>query len=842
MNTNARVNDKKRIKEPRKKPLSLRERLAGLGGAYQNDIVYYSVLVLAAGIIYLMIRPLAVIDLSGFRLNQPSPRMVSAPFEFDYIDQITTSARKREEEARVSPVYAAHPENLARSMQKLQALAEAAQAIPLPSEGDVNAWAETVLQKAVFTLADRAYEPSEEIPGDVPRSTYAALAFYREFDAFWKALLARVPAAAGRGIADDNSPLLMDTGNGEGQSETTRLAVLVMLVNPDGSRVAVPPQEIRTRLEFYQRFQELINQDFPDPVKDFAARELAMDLARNAYAGPTLVYQKQLTEERRQAARDSVEPILVSVKKEDTLIGKNDIVTSLDLQRLQALANQMSISFLAEAGYALLALLFVGTVLKYVQFYDPDIAEDTRKISVIFLGVILIFCLARIAVHVSLLDLGSQRLTYVGYAVPLGALGVILTLLINSRLALFCCGISSVYLGIILSGGTGQPTLNYVLVAFITTFAAVYTVTRIRQRSDLYRAGGIAIILACVMIAALSLNNYKSYEHLLQQAEELKWALIWGAVNGGLVSILSMALLPIFEDFYGVVTDMKLLELSQKNELLQRLEQEAPGSYQHTMRVATMAESAAEAIGANALLTRVGCYYHDIGKIVSSQYFIENQQSSADKAKHAKLSINMSCLIIRSHVKHGTELAEKYNLPPVIIRFIPEHHGTTLMSYFYHQALEAQGTEGTVREDDFRYPGPKPQSKETAIAMLADALEAASRTLENANEREVRALVRKIINERFMDEQFDECNLTLKDLHTLNLSFSDTILHMLHQRIAYPATSLPKDKEAGGEKAAPLPLAAETKKGDASAGKPAKSREPADTNKPAGAPLAFKTR
>ncbi|MFB3787175.1 MAG: HD family phosphohydrolase [bacterium] len=842
MNTNVRVNDKKRGKEPRKKPISFRERLTGLGGVYQDQIVYYSVLVLTTLIIYLMIRPLAVIDLSGFRLNQPSPRMVSAPFEFDYVDQITTTARMREAEARVSPVYAAHPENLTRFLQKLQFLAETVKAIPFPGEGDVNAWAETVLQQAGFTLAGRVYEAAEEIPDDVPRSTYAALAFYRDFEPLWKSIAARIPAAAGRGIADDNSPLLMESRQGESPPETTRLAVLVMLVNPDGSRVAVPPQEIRTQVEFYQRFQELINQDFPDPVKDFAARELAMDLARAAYTGPTLAYQKQVTEERRQAARDSVEPIVVSVKKEDTLIGKNDIVTDLDLQRLQALANQMRISLIAEVGYLLLALLLVGTLLKYVQFFDPEIVQDTRKISVIFLGVIMIFCLTRIAVHVSLLDLGSQRLTYVGYAVPLGALGVILTLLIHSRLALFCCGISSVYMGIILSGGTGQPTLNYVLVAFLTAFAAIYTVTRIRQRSDLYRAGGIAIILACVLIVALSLNNYKSYEHLLQQAEELKWALIWGAVNGGLVSILSMALLPIFEDFYGVVTDMKLLELSQKNELLQRLEQEAPGSYQHTMRVATMAESAAEAIGANALLTRVGCYYHDIGKIVSSQYFVENQQSSADKAKHAKLSINMSCLIIRSHVKHGIELAEKYNLPPVIIRFIPEHHGTTLMSYFYHQALEAQGAEGTVREDDFRYPGPKPQSKETAITMLADALEAASRTLENANEREVRTLVRKIINERFMDEQFDECNLTLKDLHTLEVSFSDTILHMLHQRIVYPASSFPKDKETGGEKSALLPIAAETKKGDLPGGKAVKSRDPADTNKPAGAALAFKPR
>jgi putative nucleotidyltransferase with HDIG domain len=215
------------------------------------------------------------------------------------------------------------------------------------------------------------------------------------------------------------------------------------------------------------------------------------------------------------------------------------------------------------------------------------------------------------------------------------------------------------------------------------------------------------------------------------------------------------------------------------------------------MRVATLAESAAEAIGANALLTRVGTYYHDIGKTVKPQYFVENQQTKADKARHSKLSINMSCMIIRNHVKHGYEIAKQYNLPKAIIDFIPEHHGTTLMTYFYHEALAEQEKEGTVKEEDFRYPGPKPQSKETAIVMLSDALEATSRTLENVTERDIRQLVRKIINDRFMDGQFDECNLTLQDLHTLYQSFSESLMHTLHQRIVYPekpGTEKPAEK------------------------------------------------
>ena len=217
------------------------------------------------------------------------------------------------------------------------------------------------------------------------------------------------------------------------------------------------------------------------------------------------------------------------------------------------------------------------------------------------------------------------------------------------------------------------------------------------------------------------------------------------------------------------------------------------------MRVATLAESAAETIGANALLTRVGCYYHDIGKIEKPQHFIENQQSLSDRARSAQTPTNLRCFMIRNHVKIGFELAKKYNLPEVIIDFIPEHHGTTLLSFFYHEALSNPENEGKVKEEDFRYPGPKPQSKETAIVMLADSLEAASRTIDTGNEKEIHQLVHKIVNERFMDGQFNECNLTLKDLDTLRRSFSDSIMHMAHPRIPYPTLPAPRSRTGEGE-------------------------------------------
>jgi putative nucleotidyltransferase with HDIG domain len=560
----------------------------------------------------------------------------------------------------------------------------------------------------------------------------------------------------------------------------------ITLVQPNGgTMVSTAVHEVFTKEEFFQRFQDLMETSYPAPQKDAPLRLFAMDLVQTAYAGPTLIYDLEKTQIRKNEEREKIVPTIVTVNKGETIIGKNTLVTREHLQKLRALREQMRLSPLSEVGFFVLAVLFVAIFIKYLHSYYWETVKDTRKVAVIFLAVLLILGMARVVEYITFLDQGQNTLLQAGYSVPVGTLGVILTILSSARLAVFACGITTLYVGIILNGGTDSTVLPYMLVAFVTSCGAIYSVTRIKHRSDLYRAGGVAVLLACILITAISLQQHKTIEELILHRPEIKWALIWGAVNGILVSMLSIALMPIFEDFYGVTTDMKLLELSQKNELLTRLEEEAPGSYQHSMRVATLAESAAGAIGANSLLAKVGCYYHDIGKVEKPLYFVENQQSSADKAKHSKISPHMSCLIIRNHVKNGIEIAKRYGLPKTIIDFIPEHHGTTLMAYFFNQALASED-ESKIKEDDFRYPGPKPQSKETAITMLADCLEAASRTLDNCTEGEIRQLVRKMINERFMDGQFDECNLTLKDLHTLSLSFSDSLIHMLHQRIVYP--------------------------------------------------------
>ena len=264
-----------------------------------------------------------------------------------------------------------------------------------------------------------------------------------------------------------------------------------------------------------------------------------------------------------------------------------------------------------------------------------------------------------------------------------------------------------------------------------------------------------------------------------------------GLANGFLVTTLAFFLVPLFEQIFNLTTDITLLELSDLNHpLLKRMVVEAPGTYHHSLVVSTLAEGACEAIGANALLARVGSYFHDIGKIARSEYFTENQTPQT-RGKHEKLTPTMSCLVIMNHVKDGIELARKNKLKDVIVRFIPEHQGKGVIYYFYKKALDQAAPGEEVCADDFRYPGPKPQSRETAVALLADSVEASSRSLKEVSPAAIRNLVRKIINEKFIDGQLDECDLTLRDLHKIQESFVHNLMAIFHTRVNYP--TLPKD-------------------------------------------------
>jgi len=322
--------------------------------------------------------------------------------------------------------------------------------------------------------------------------------------------------------------------------------------------------------------------------------------------------------------------------------------------------------------------------------------------------------------------------------------------------------------------GFQMRSLEWAVLMLNSTIISSLMVWRVRRRSKLIHTGfvaGLVQVLACLFMNNFQIKNLSLYLGMF--------------INGGACGILISGILPFFEYLFGRITNISLLELSDiNNPLLKEMILKAPGTYHHSLIVGNLSEAACEAIGADALLSRIGAYYHDIGKINKPQYFIENQVDS--NVLHQELSPSMSKLVIINHVREGIELAKKHRLNPRIIDFIEQHHGTSLVYYFYLRALENMAQDSDVDEEGFRYPGPKPKTKETAVVLLADSVEAAARTIKEHTPAKITELVHRIINNKFIDGQLDECDLTLKDLEKIAKVFVKILTSMYHARINYP--------------------------------------------------------
>lgn len=316
-------------------------------------------------------------------------------------------------------------------------------------------------------------------------------------------------------------------------------------------------------------------------------------------------------------------------------------------------------------------------------------------------------------------------------------------------------------------------------ISFIAGLVGSIASLNARQRSAVIKAGFFTAIAQTVTFFLFDLYTPQSFVFYSSQ----KYMML--SVNGIVWSIVVLGVLPLFEYLFKAVTNISLLELADFNHpLLQRLILEAPGTYHHSLVVGNLAEGACNAAGANALLARIGAYYHDVGKLDKAEYFSENQ--NIDSSKHDELTPTMSKLVIMNHVKEGIELARKYKLNDALIEFIVTHHGTSLVYYFYRRALANMDENQEISEEGFRYPGPKPTTKETAIVLLADSVEAATRALKDPTPEKIRELVHKIINNKFIDGQLDESGLTLQDLNRISVVFVRLLGGIYHSRISYP--------------------------------------------------------
>ncbi|MDD5431499.1 MAG: HDIG domain-containing protein [Candidatus Omnitrophica bacterium] len=324
--------------------------------------------------------------------------------------------------------------------------------------------------------------------------------------------------------------------------------------------------------------------------------------------------------------------------------------------------------------------------------------------------------------------------------------------------------------------------LHLGILFFVSGILSSILVLNARKRSRVIKAGFVIGITQGVLLFFVD-----SYWSLPQKYYLGSYLGIM--VNGLISSIIVLGVLPVFEYLFKTATNISLLELADSNHpLLQRLIMEAPGTYHHSLIVGNLSESACHAIGANPLLARIGAYYHDIGKLHKPDYFSENQ--SIDHSRHDELAPSMSKLVIMNHVKEGVELAKKYHLNPVLLDFIQQHHGNSLVYYFYRRALEnLEEKDQEVEEEGFRYPGPKPNTKETAVVLLADSVEAATRAMRDPNPAKIEEVVHKIINNKFIDGQLDECDLTLKDLEKISAVFIRILGGIYHSRVSYPEES-----------------------------------------------------
>jgi cyclic-di-AMP phosphodiesterase PgpH len=545
-------------------------------------------------------------------------------------------------------------------------------------------------------------------------------------------------------------------------------------------------EQIVDALTVRTRVAELVNSS---PLTKNTTRELVQEIVRFVIT-PNKFYDEQTTTEARTKAREAT-PI-VYTKKNEVLVESGQVITPDIYQRLNDLELlKGKSSNLPQLGVALLALLFVSGM--YMFIYQSKLAIRNNNVQLIML--LLIFAVNAAAMKIVSLGLYLDY-TGIGYLAPV-AMGIMLvTILLDARLAFISTILFSVMTGIVFNNNSEALfDFGYFFVAAVACMAAVFAVRQANHRSSVLKAGVIVSLLAVIAAGCLHLLEYTADKSDLKQVFlELSFAF-----GGGLLtSVLVIGLMPIFEAMFGILSPLKLVELSNPNHpLLRKLLTETPGTYHHSVMVGNLAESAAESIGANGLLCRVGAYYHDLGKTKRPSYFIENQ-SNMDNP-HDQIDPALSKSIIIAHARDGVDMLREHKIPKPLCDIAEQHHGTTLLKYFYHKAVKQQGDnpEKPIVEDDYRYPGPKAQTKETAVVGIADCVEAAVRSLRNPTVEQIDSMLRKIIKDRLDDGQFDECDLTLKELDQIAKAMKETLLGIFHSRIEYP-TDLPRPHAAEG--------------------------------------------
>lgn len=668
-------------------------------------------------------------------------RSIYAPYDFEVKGEVNnelTEAAEKKTWNSVLPVYNYDSDAKATVVKKVESIT---QSIPLLSDSSAITEAEKSLK--VKDLASSC-NVSDTLVNNIARLGDSG-AFLKQARETIETLMSYVV------VADEERSRLKAGG----------IKTIKAVNKLKGEENIVSLDEILTLEDLRKKAESL---SFP-LIKERKEKDLLIDLVK-AILSLNTSYDKDRTESERRVATQKVRPVynIIEVKKNEIMLNKGERIRKEHIAMLVALAQSESPAVRVGGVIAIVMLvgLFMLLVTLYIKFYEPDIMKGNKELILLALISVLILLTAKVIV-VS---------PWPSNLIPVAVASMLIAILINSRIAIVATCFLSIMVGII-SGNR----LDIAGAALVGGIISIFAMQGVRRRSQVIAAGlcvglaNMSYLISMGLIRGLDFNAYITES-------------LFGFTNGIMSAIIVTGILPIFENTFKITTDISLLELADLNHpLLKEMVMKAPGTYHHSLVVGNLAEAACEAIGANPLLARVSSYFHDIGKIEKASYFSENQ--AGGESAHDKLSPTMSSLIITNHVKNGIELAQKYKLNRNIIDIINQHHGTGLVFYFFKRALEKSQDE-IVGEQSFRYPGPKPQTREAACVLLADSVEAASRALDDPTPSRIKGLVKKIINNKFIDGQLDECDLSLKDLEKIAEVFMHILTGIFHTRVEYP--------------------------------------------------------
>jgi putative nucleotidyltransferase with HDIG domain len=553
---------------------------------------------------------------------------------------------------------------------------------------------------------------------------------------------------------------------------TASMAVLEYLVTADASAFAKVREQALGALEtlYAGRITEdavesarlslraIVDQLTTSPEAANAVYEVAA-----GYVRANQVLDEVQTAVRREAAMAQVVPVTLSVREGETVVKEGEVVTAQHALILEALGlTGTRYGWKVWLGVFLLVLLETGIFSRMLRRFNRENPDYTNNMMLAMVFLLVVGTLLARLLMIRPLS---------AYIIPTAAAGMVAAVVLNARSAFLTVTLVSLNIGLMT-----DFDMRYAVVSLLVGGVSLYLVSKVTKRAALMGAAAATMVTAAFTIFAVELFIEASLGQALRMS-------LWGLANGFLAGVLTILLLLLLETVLNLTTPLRMLELADPaHPLLKKLMQVAPGTYNHSIFMGNLAEAAAEAIGANPALARVGAYYHDIGKTVRPEYFVENQIYVGNPHDH--LSPSLSKLAITAHVRDGEDLGRLYGLPKPVVDIIKQHHGTSVLSYFFHRARET--SKDPVYEESFRYEGEKPKSREAAIIMLADSVEAAVRALEVPTRRKIQGLIQEIVKQKVQDGQLDESALTQSDLHAIVESFDKSLLGLLGHRISYP--------------------------------------------------------